>query len=122
MSLLLVVPKAGTKNPPSAEPRKPANDAAEDAGQVINPIIVEGQTAGAVAMGLSGALMECAAYAEDGQLLTGSLMDYALARAEDLPAFELFRMDRPSPLTPAGIKGMAEGGVLGAAGAHERGE
>ncbi len=91
--------------------------AAEDAGQVINPIIVEGQTAGAVAMGLSGALMERAAYAEDGQLLAGSLMDYALARAGDLPAFELIRMDRPSPLTPAGIKGMAEGGVLGAVGA-----
>ncbi|MGH7084724.1 MAG: xanthine dehydrogenase family protein molybdopterin-binding subunit [Acetobacteraceae bacterium] len=91
--------------------------AAEDAGQVINPIIVEGQTAGAVAMGLSGALMERAAYAEGGQLLGGSLMDYALARAEDLPAFELIRMDRPSPLTPAGIKGMAEGGALGAVGA-----
>ncbi|MGH7070590.1 MAG: xanthine dehydrogenase family protein molybdopterin-binding subunit, partial [Acetobacteraceae bacterium] len=91
--------------------------AAEDAGQVINPIVVGGQTAGAVAMGLSGALMERAAYAGDGQLLAGSLMDYALARAEDLPAIELVRMDRPSALTPAGIKGMAEGGVLGAVGA-----
>ncbi|MDA8051202.1 MAG: xanthine dehydrogenase family protein molybdopterin-binding subunit [Rhodospirillales bacterium] len=91
--------------------------AAEDAGQVINPIVVEGQTEGAIGMGISGALMECAAYGEDGQFLAGSFMDYALARADDLPEFELLRMDRPSALTPAGIKGMAEGGVMGAVGA-----
>ncbi len=84
---------------------------------MINPIVVEGQTEGAIGMGISGALMECAAYGEDGQFLAGSFMDYALARADDLPEFELLRMDRPSALTPAGIKGMAEGGVMGAVGA-----
>ncbi|MGH7041817.1 MAG: xanthine dehydrogenase family protein molybdopterin-binding subunit [Acetobacteraceae bacterium] len=91
--------------------------AAEDAGQVINPIVVAGQTQGAIAFGLSGALMERAAYDTDGQLLSGSLMDYALIRAADTPPIELHHMDTPSPLTLAGIKGMAEGGVLGAAGA-----
>ncbi len=91
--------------------------AAEDAGQVINPIVVEGQTHGAIALGLSGALMERAVYDADGQFLTGSLMDYALARAGDLPGFEVRHMNTPTPRTPAGIKGMAEGGVLGAIGA-----
>ncbi|OYV68973.1 MAG: hypothetical protein B7Z74_08085 [Deltaproteobacteria bacterium 21-66-5] len=91
--------------------------AAEDAGQVINPIVVEGQTHGAIALGLSGALMERAVYDADGQFLTGSFMDYALARAGDLPGFELRHMNTPTPRTPAGIKGMAEGGVLGAIGA-----
>lgn len=91
--------------------------AAEDAGRVINPIVVAGQTQGAIALGLSGVLMERAVYDADGQLLSGSFMDYALIRAGDMPAIELRHMDTPSHLTLAGIKGMAEGGVLGAVGA-----
>jgi carbon-monoxide dehydrogenase large subunit len=91
--------------------------AAEDAGQAINPIVVAGQTQGAIALGLSGALMERTVYDTDGQLLSGSFMDYALIRAADTPPIELHHMNTPSPLTPAGIKGMAEGGVLGAIGA-----
>jgi carbon-monoxide dehydrogenase large subunit len=91
--------------------------AAEDVGQAINPIVVEGQTHGAIGMGISNVLMEHAAYGADGQFLAGSFMDYALARAEDLPDFEVAHMDHPTPATPAGIKGMAEGGVLGAVGA-----
>lgn len=90
---------------------------AEDSGTRINPLVVEGQTHGATALGLSGVLMEHAAYAEDGQMLAASLMDYAIARAEDLPAFELVHCDLPTPRTPAGIKGMSEGGVMGAIGA-----
>ncbi len=90
---------------------------AEDSGTRINPLVVEGQTHGATAMGLSGAMLEHCAYGEDGQALAGSFMDYALARADDLPGFELLHMDTPSPRTPAGIKGMAEGGVMGAIGA-----
>ena len=90
---------------------------AEDSGTRINPLVVEGQTHGATAMGLSGAMLEHCAYAEDGQALAGSFMDYALARADDLPDFELLHMDTPSPRTPAGIKGMAEGGVMGGIGA-----
>ena len=91
--------------------------AAEDAGQVINPIVVAGQTQGAIALGLSGVLMERMVYDADGQPLSGSFMDYALIRAADMPAIELHHMNTPSHLTLAGIKGMAEGGVLGAVGA-----
>ena len=91
--------------------------AAEDAGQAINPVVVEGQTHGAIGMGISNVLMEHAAYGADGQFLAGSFMDYALARAADLPDFAVAHMDRPTPATPVGIKGMAEGGVLGAVGA-----
>lgn len=90
---------------------------AEDCGTRINPLVVEGQTHGATAMGLSGAMLEHAAYGADGQALAGSFMDYAIARAADLPAFELSHHDRPSPGTPAGIKGMAEGGTMGGIGA-----
>jgi carbon-monoxide dehydrogenase large subunit len=90
---------------------------AEDCGTRINPLIVAGQTHGATAMGLSGAMLEHAAYGADGQALAGSFMDYAIARAADLPAFELSHHDRPSPGTPAGIKGMAEGGTMGGIGA-----
>ncbi len=90
---------------------------AEDAGRVINPIVVAGQTQGAVALGLSGVLMEQAAYDADGQFVTGSFMDYALLRAADMPPLEIRHMNTPSARTLAGIKGMAEGGVLGAIGA-----
>jgi carbon-monoxide dehydrogenase large subunit len=90
---------------------------AEDSGTLINPLVVEGQTHGATAMGLSGAMMEHAVYGSDGQALAGSFMDYAIARAGDLRAFELSHHNTPSPLTPAGIKGMAEGGTMGGIGA-----
>jgi carbon-monoxide dehydrogenase large subunit len=90
---------------------------AEDSGTRINPLVVEGQTHGATAMGLSGAMLEHAAYGADGQAMAGSFMDYAIARAGDLPAFTLSHHDTPSPSTPAGIKGMAEGGTMGGIGA-----
>jgi carbon-monoxide dehydrogenase large subunit len=90
---------------------------AEDSGTVINPLVVAGQTHGAVAMGLSGALMENSVYDANGQILTATFTDYALARAADLPGFELVPLNTPSPNTPAGIKGMAEGGVMGSIGA-----
>ncbi|WP_372619201.1 xanthine dehydrogenase family protein molybdopterin-binding subunit [Falsiroseomonas sp.] len=90
---------------------------AEDSGTRINPLVVEGQTHGATAMGLSGAMLEHAAYGADGQALAGSFMDYAIARAEDLPPFTLSHHDTPNPRTPAGIKGMAEGGTMGGIGA-----
>lgn len=90
---------------------------AEDAGRRINPVVVEGQTHGATAMGLSGAMLEHAAYGTDGQPLAATLMDYAIARAADLPDFTVVHHDTPSPATPAGIKGMAEGGTMGGIGA-----
>ena len=91
---------------------------AHDCGAEINPTIVAGQVHGAVAMGLSGAMMEHCVYDADGQNRTGSLMDYAIAHAADLPvAIEIVACNQPNSLTPAGLKGMSEGGAMGAIGA-----
>ena len=90
---------------------------AEDCGTVLSPVVVEGQQHGAVAMGLSGALYEEVVYDRSGQNLTGLLSDYLVATASELPEFEILPMHTPSLGTPAGIKGMAEGGVMGAIGA-----
>ena len=88
--------------------------AAHDCGTVINPLIVDGQIHGGAAQGIGQALAEAARYDETGQLLTGSLMDYALPRADTMPeAFELLHLSTPSPLTVSGIKGMGEGGTVG---------
>ena len=86
----------------------------EDCGPVVNPTIVEGQIHGAVAQGLGEALLESVVYDGDGQLLTATLMDYALPKADDVPAFEIGHLETPSPLTPGGMKGMGEGGTIGA--------
>jgi len=72
---------------------------------------------GAIAMGLSGALGELIVYDAQGQNLTASLMDYGVARASDLPALETHHRNTADRLTPLGIKGMAEGGTMGAIGA-----
>jgi len=86
----------------------------EDCGRVINPLIVEGQIHGAVAQGIGEALLESVVYDDDGQLLTATLMDYALPRADDLPLLEIGHLETPSPITPGGVKGMGEGGTIGA--------
>ena len=90
---------------------------AHDCGTEINPIIVGGQVHGAVGMGLSGAMMEHCSYDNGGQAMAGSFMDYAIARAADLPTIEIVPCNRPNSLTPAGLKGMSEGGVMGSIGA-----
>lgn len=91
---------------------------AEDCGTVLSPVVVEGQQHGAIAMGLSGSLYEHVEYdSATGQNLSGSLADYLVATAHELPSFELIPMHTPNRSTPAGIKGMAEGGVMGAIGA-----
>jgi aerobic carbon-monoxide dehydrogenase large subunit len=90
---------------------------AEDCGTVLSPSIVQGQQHGAIAMGLSGALYEQVLYDGNAQNLTGLLSDYLIATAAELPDFEIIPMHTPSQHTPAGIKGMAEGGVMGAIGA-----
>jgi carbon-monoxide dehydrogenase large subunit len=90
---------------------------AEDCGTLLNPTVVTGQQHGAVAMGLSGALFEHTRYDETGQNVTGSLADYLIATSTELPNFEIIPLHTPSRATPAGIKGMAEGGVMGALGA-----
>jgi len=92
--------------------------AAEDCGTVLSPVVVEGQQHGAIAMGLSGSLLEHMEYdAASGQNLSGSLADYLVATAHEMPRFELIAMHTPNRSTPAGIKGMAEGGVMGSIGA-----
>jgi carbon-monoxide dehydrogenase large subunit len=90
---------------------------AEDCGTLLNPTVVEGQQHGAVAMGLSGALFEHMRYDETGQNVTGSLADYFIATSAELPNLEIIPLHTPSQATAAGIKGMAEGGVMGALGA-----
>ena len=86
----------------------------EDCGPVINPLIVEGQIHGAVAQGIGEALLEGVVYGDDGQLLTATLMDYALPKADDVPPPEIGHLETPSPVTPGGVKGMGEGGTIGA--------
>ena len=90
---------------------------AEDCGTLLSPTVVEGQQHGAIAMGLSGALFEHVEYDESGQNLSGTFADYLVATAYELPNFEILPMHTPNRSTPAGLKGMAEGGVMGAIGA-----
>ena len=90
---------------------------ADDCGVLMNPAIVEGQQHGAIAMGLGGAIFEQIVYDTDGQNLTVTLADYLVPTASELPMIELLPMHTPSRATPIGLKGMAEGGVMGAIGA-----
>jgi carbon-monoxide dehydrogenase large subunit len=89
----------------------------ENCGTVINPLIVEGQQHGSVIMGISGTLFEHVIYDDTGQNLTGSLADYLIPTACEVPDIDIIQMNTPNKNTPAGIKGMAEGGVMGAIGA-----
>ncbi|MFT3808727.1 MAG: xanthine dehydrogenase family protein molybdopterin-binding subunit [Micropepsaceae bacterium] len=88
--------------------------AVDDFGVVINPMIVEGQVHGGIAQGIGQAMLENAVYNEDGQLLTGSYMDYTMPRAGDLPSFTLGFTSTPCPSNPLGIKGCGEAGAIAA--------
>ena len=88
--------------------------AVDDCGRVINPMIVDGQVHGGIAQGIGQALLEEAVYSDDGQLLTGSMMDYTVPRADDFPNFELDRTETPSPHNPIGAKGVGETGTIAA--------
>ena len=85
---------------------------AHDCGKVINPTIVEGQVHGGVAQGVGGALFEEMVYDAEGQLLTGTLMDYLVPSATDLPRIETVHLEFPSPRNPLGMKGLGEGGAI----------
>ena len=87
--------------------------AVDDAGNLVNPLIVEGQIHGGLAQGVGQAMIEEAVYSENGQLLTGSFMDYAMPRATDFPRFELHATVTPTPVNPLGAKGVGEAGTLG---------
>ena len=86
--------------------------AVDDVGAVINPKVVEGQIHGGVAQGIAQALWEEAVYDEDGNLVTGSMMNYLVPSAAELPSYELGRTETPSPTNPLGVKGVGETGTI----------
>jgi len=88
--------------------------AVDDCGRVINPMIVEGQVQGGIAQGIGQALYEEVVYDEAGQLLTGSLMDYVVPKAEQLPRYQCDRTETPTNVNPLGVKGVGEAGTIGA--------
>ncbi|ACA19758.1 aldehyde oxidase and xanthine dehydrogenase molybdopterin binding [Methylobacterium sp. 4-46] len=88
--------------------------AVDDFGNVINPMIVEGQVHGGIAQGVGQALFEGAVYDADGQLVTASFMDYRMPRAADLPSFAVGMTVTPCPSNPLGIKGCGEAGAIAA--------
>ncbi|MCV0396492.1 MAG: xanthine dehydrogenase family protein molybdopterin-binding subunit [Rhizobiaceae bacterium] len=88
--------------------------AADDFGNIINPMIVEGQVHGGIAQGVGQALLEGCQYdAASGQLVTASYMDYCMPRADDLPSFQVSHQNTPCPSNPLGIKGCGEAGAIG---------
>ncbi len=86
--------------------------AVDDVGNIINPMIVDGQVHGGIAQGIGQALYEAAVYDENGQLVSGSMLDYAIPRADDLPDFEVDRTVTPCPHNPLGVKGAGETGTI----------
>jgi carbon-monoxide dehydrogenase large subunit len=84
-----------------------------DFGVVVNPLMVAGQVHGGVAQGIGQALMECVSYDESGQPVTGSFMDYAMPRAEDIPPMEIGDHPSPAKTNPLGTKGCGEAGCAG---------
>jgi aerobic carbon-monoxide dehydrogenase large subunit len=87
---------------------------AEDCGVVINPMIVDGQVVGGVAQGIGAALLEEIEYGSDGQLLSGSFMDYLIPTAREVPTVEIQHLVTPSTVHELGTKGIGEGGTIGA--------
>jgi carbon-monoxide dehydrogenase large subunit len=90
---------------------------AYDVGRAVNPLLVAGQLQGGLAQGIGGALLENLVYGDDGQLLSGTFLDYLLPTSQDVPEPALRIMETtPTPLTPLGTKGAGEGGTTGAGG------
>ena len=88
-----------------------------DPGRAINPAIVEGQLQGGAAQGIGAGLMEAVVYDAQGQLLSGSLMDYAIPKADDLPWLDVVLDEHPSSVNPLGVKGVGESGCIAGASA-----
>jgi carbon-monoxide dehydrogenase large subunit len=86
--------------------------AVDDVGRVINPMIVDGMVHGGIAQGVGQALWEHGVYGDDGQLLTATMMDYAMPKADQLPSFQTDRTVTPSPVNPLGVKGAGETGTI----------
>lgn len=88
--------------------------ACDDAGTIINPLIVDGQVHGGIAQGVAQALLEVVAFDPDGNPITSNLADYGFISAAELPSFERVPMETPTPLNPLGAKGIGEAGTIGA--------
>jgi aerobic carbon-monoxide dehydrogenase large subunit len=88
--------------------------AVDDCGRAINPLLIEGQVHGGIAHAIGQALFEQVVYNEDGQLVTGTFVDYALPTAAELPSFETDRTETPSPVNQLGVKGVGEAGTIAA--------
>ncbi len=88
--------------------------AVDDCGRQVNPLLVEGQVQGGIAHSIGQALFERTVYDENGQLLTGEFMDYAMPRAKDIPEYLMDSTVTPSPSNPLGLKGIGEAGTIGA--------
>ncbi len=88
--------------------------AVEDCGTMLNPMIVDGQVAGAIAQGIGGALLEEIVYGDDGQLQTATLMDYLYPSTTEVPDMDIQHIETPSPVTAGGVKGMGEAGSIAA--------
>jgi carbon-monoxide dehydrogenase large subunit len=89
----------------------------EDAGRIINPLLANANLHGGIAQGIGSALFERVAYDSAGQLLTGTLMDYTIPTAVELPRYAIGHHETPSPFTPLGMKGVGESGLSSAPGA-----
>jgi len=87
--------------------------AVDDIGNILNPLLVDGQLHGGAAQGLGQALWEQAVYDDNGQLVTGEFMDYAMPRARSMPWIESSHTCTPSPVNPLGVKGVGEAGTIG---------
>jgi carbon-monoxide dehydrogenase large subunit len=88
--------------------------AVDDCGPAINPMLIEGQIHGGVVHAIGQALYEQIVYDSNGQLVTGSFVDYALPTAAEVPSFETDRTETPSPVNSLGVKGIGEAGTIGA--------
>ena len=86
----------------------------EDCGTIIDHVVVDGQVVGAIGLGIGNALLEELVYSEEGQLLTGTLMDYLVPTAPDIPDIQTLHTETPSPFTQGGVKGVGEAGTVGA--------
>ena len=87
--------------------------AVDDCGRILNPLLVRGQQHGGIAQGVAQALYEGVVYDDDGNPLTGNLMDYAMPSAAEFPTFEAVNTETPTPLNPLGAKGIGESGTIG---------
>ena len=105
--------RSSRSTPRPARSAAAASSPVDDAGTILNPLLVEGQIHGGIAQGAAQALLEEIRYDEDGNPVTSNFADYAVISAAELPSFELVHMETPTPVNPLGAKGIGESGTIG---------